>query len=363
MYWVNGCASTGEARISSTESGRRRQACGVSDPFAYALAATWPSVSTGNRMVVHVALQLRPEELRRHHEPDPAVPVGQRPVGRVVLEGAPRMLVEPDDERHLGRSRLERADGGHERRAAGGAPVLDVDEREPGRPEIGHHRVGVARVLAAAVGDLDVAPGDARVAERCADRVNAHREPAHPFVTAERVDAGTDDRDLGHCCRLRRCERVRPDPAVLDRDDLHRLADPQAGRIALGQQPLDAQRSGKLYVPDGVGDELARACEVGRLRLEPLRRPGPELAAPRQQDPLHRIPRTPGRPGGAERRRRRQLVHLAPTSLGSPVVSSSGPGSISAMLSGPPATAPAGPSRDPRCRPSRRRREGRTCEP
>jgi hypothetical protein len=47
MYWVRGCASIGEARISSADKGVRRQACGVSEPFANALTATSTSVSGG----------------------------------------------------------------------------------------------------------------------------------------------------------------------------------------------------------------------------------------------------------------------------------------------------------------------------
>jgi hypothetical protein len=53
-------------------------------------------------VVVHVALQLRAEELRRDHQADLAVPCRQRPVGRVVLERAARVLVEADDEPDVG---------------------------------------------------------------------------------------------------------------------------------------------------------------------------------------------------------------------------------------------------------------------
>ena len=47
MYCVSGWASIGEARISSAESGARRHACGVGEPFANALTATSTSVSRG----------------------------------------------------------------------------------------------------------------------------------------------------------------------------------------------------------------------------------------------------------------------------------------------------------------------------
>ena len=198
MYWVSGCASTGEPRISSTESGRRRQACGVSAPFANAFTATCASVSTGIAWSCMYRCSFAPKNCVVTISPMRAVPVGQRPVGGIVLESAARMLVEADDERHLGRARLERPNRRHERRAAGRAAVPDVDEREPGRAEVGHHRVGVAGVLAAAVGDLDVAPGDAGIGERAADRVDAHREAADAVVPPERVDPGSDDGDLRH---------------------------------------------------------------------------------------------------------------------------------------------------------------------
>ena len=146
---------------------------------------------------MHVALELRAEELRRHHQAVLAVPRGQRPVGGIVLEGAARVLVEADDESDVVRAGLERAHRGDERGAAGRAAVLDVHEREPRRAEIGDHRVRVARVLAAAVRELHVGPRDAGVGERGAHGVHAHRQPAHAFVPPERMDPGADDRDLG----------------------------------------------------------------------------------------------------------------------------------------------------------------------
>ena len=145
---------------------------------------------------MHVPLQLRPEELRRDHEPDLAVPRGQRPIGRIVLECAARVLVESDDEADLVRAGLQRLERGDERRAARRTAVLDVDERDACRAEIGDHGVGVAGVLAAAVRELDIVPRHTRVGERIARRVNAHRHPGHAFVATEGIDAGADDRNL-----------------------------------------------------------------------------------------------------------------------------------------------------------------------
>ena len=88
-----------------------------------------------NPVIVHVSLEFGSEELRRHHQPVLAVPLGKRPVRRVVLERAPRMLVEADDETDVVYARLERAHRGDERRASRGASVLHVGEREAGRAE------------------------------------------------------------------------------------------------------------------------------------------------------------------------------------------------------------------------------------
>src|SRR5581483_1893511 len=91
--------------------------------------------------------------------------------------------------------RLVRRDEG---RAAGRAAVGDVDERDPGGTEVGDHRVGVAGVVAAAVCKLDVAPRDAGVGEGATRCLDAHGEPAHSLVAAERVDPPADNRDGGH---------------------------------------------------------------------------------------------------------------------------------------------------------------------
>ena len=73
-------------------------------------------------------------------------------------------------------------------------------------------------------------------------------------------------------------------PGDRDQRQLHRHADAQPGRIALGQPRLDADLAGQLDVADAVGLELLDAALEIRRRLgrEALDRPGPQRAARRQ---------------------------------------------------------------------------------
>ena len=63
-----------------------------------------------------------------------------------------------------------------QRRAAGRAAVLDVDEGQAGEPERRHRRVGVARRVGAAGGEVDLLPADARVGQRRARGDRRHLE-------------------------------------------------------------------------------------------------------------------------------------------------------------------------------------------
>ena len=96
----------------------------------------------------------------------------------------------------------DRRVGHRQRAAAGGAPVPDVDERQPGEPELVDEGVGVATVPAAAERELDVVPADAGVGEREAGRVHGLLAAGDAVVAAERVDADPDDRHTGHRPRL-----------------------------------------------------------------------------------------------------------------------------------------------------------------
>ncbi|MNO54576.1 hypothetical protein D3C76_450530 [compost metagenome] len=59
-------------------------------------------------------------------------------------------------------------------------------------------RVGVAGVLAAAVGDADLLPAHARVAQGLAHGIGALRLSTHAVGAAEGMQADTDDRYVFH---------------------------------------------------------------------------------------------------------------------------------------------------------------------
>ena len=87
--------------------------------------------------------------------------------------------------------------GGERQRArGGGAAVVHVGERDAGEPEERDHRVGVVDLVAAAERELDVAPLDAGVGERPADRDRAHVDARHSGEAAERVQAHAHDGDV-----------------------------------------------------------------------------------------------------------------------------------------------------------------------
>ena len=149
-----------------------------------------------DRVLGHVALDLHREELRRQHQAGLAVPGADAPLLGQRVERARRVLVEADDQRDSalpGRQHRVRRD---QRRAAGRAPVLDVDEGHAGEAEHGHGRVGVARGVGAAGGEVDLVPAQAGVGERGAGGVCGHLQAGDAGVAAERVDAEADDGDV-----------------------------------------------------------------------------------------------------------------------------------------------------------------------
>ena len=148
-------------------------------------------------MLVHVALDLHAEELRREHQAGLAVPVADAVVGRHRIERAAWVLVEPDRHDDLGRAGAERVVRADQRAPAGGAAVGDVDERHAGEAEVRHERVGGAGRRRAAEGVLDVGPRDPGVGEGAPRRDRALLAPADR-VAAERVHADPDDGDVTH---------------------------------------------------------------------------------------------------------------------------------------------------------------------
>jgi len=74
MYWVSGSLTIGESRICPAVHGVRRHACGLSSPFTEGLLGDLGERQRLDAMVVHVTLDLDPEELRRDHHPGRPVP-------------------------------------------------------------------------------------------------------------------------------------------------------------------------------------------------------------------------------------------------------------------------------------------------
>jgi hypothetical protein len=109
------------------------------------------------------------------------------------------VLVEPDDQPDLVRARGDGVAGGEQGRAAGGAAVDHVGEREAGQAETADHGVRPARGVGAAHRELDVRPAHPGVSERRPGRGHGHLQPGYVLVTAERVDADArDGQAAGH---------------------------------------------------------------------------------------------------------------------------------------------------------------------
>ena len=147
-------------------------------------------------MVVHVLVDLHPEELRRDELAELAVPRRARVEPRVGAERAGQVLVHADRDPEVVLAEPDRVRGERERARRGRAAVVDVGERDAGEPEQRDDRVGVVDLVAARERELDVAPLDAGVGERPPDRDRAHLDARHVAEPAERVQPHADDRDV-----------------------------------------------------------------------------------------------------------------------------------------------------------------------
>ena len=160
---------------------------------------TLASVCVRDPVVVHVLVDLHPEELRRQELADLAVPRRARVQARIGSERAGEVLVHADRNTELVVAEPDRV--GRERQRARGrrAPVVDVGERDTGQAEQRDHRVGVVDLVAAAERELDVAPLHSRVRERAPDRDRTHVDARHVREPPERVQPHPDNRDPRSC--------------------------------------------------------------------------------------------------------------------------------------------------------------------
>ena len=94
-------------------------------------------------------------------------------VGVLDPEAARLHLLEAEREGAVDEAALDRLAGQEQRRGAGRAVVVDVDDRDPGQAELVERPLAVGRVAVAVagVGLLDVLVGDAGVGERLLPRL------------------------------------------------------------------------------------------------------------------------------------------------------------------------------------------------
>ena len=147
-------------------------------------------------VVLHVLVDLHPEELGGDELAQLAVPLGASVQTRVGAERTPQVLVHADGDAEVV---LAQADGvGGQREGAGRrrTPVVDVGERDPRQTEESNHRVGVVDLVAAGEGELDLPPFDACVCEGAPDRHRSHVDARHTGEAAERVQAHSHDGDV-----------------------------------------------------------------------------------------------------------------------------------------------------------------------
>src|SRR5206468_522589 len=101
-----------------------------------------------------------------------------------------------DGDAEVGLAQADRGGGEREGAGRGRAPVVDVSERDPREAHEGDDGVGVVDLVAAAEGELDVAPLHARVGKGPPDGDGPHVDPRLVFEAAERVETHTDDGDV-----------------------------------------------------------------------------------------------------------------------------------------------------------------------
>ena len=356
MYWVSGCASIGARE--DLLGRQRRPAPGVRRER-----------SVAERLLRDLRERRAPEcrgracsaaASRRRTASSPSGRPRRTTSGSDQSAGsfwkAPRgCLSKPTTSADVVRARLERAHRGDERRASGRAAVLDVHEREPRRAEVGDHRVGVARVLAAAVGELDVAPRRRRRRRaRRGRRARPSRGRSTPscrpngWIPAPTIAISAS---LGDGLRRARRRRSVSPPRSSATTS---IGMPIRRPARVGSRSAAPRRGGarELDVADRERRELAGARPIRRrLRLEALRRPRPERPARAAAGSARRSPpQAAQRARSGKRRRRRSRGTGRPRGAARPSLSSSGAGSTSAQVSDFAPVARSRPARGPTCR-------------
>ena len=189
-----------------------------------------------------------------------------------ALNAPGQVLVHADRDAEVVIAEADRVRRERERARGGGAAVVDVGERDAGEAQERDDGVGVVDLVAAAERELDVAPLDARVRERAADRDRAHLDARHAGEAAERVQPDAHDGDV-HCVVLSSAAQPTgrnanvttslPSSSVRNGTTTSSISMPERQRvgIGLGEARLDLHLAGELDVADAERHE--RPCPSG----------------------------------------------------------------------------------------------------
>ena len=139
----------------------------------------------------------------------------------------------------------------------------------PVRPEDRHGRVGVARRVRSAGGEVHLRPADARVGERGARGDRRHLEARHAGMAAEGVDADADDRRRRSCSFASSAGRkakvtAPPSPGAGTSTSSIGMPMRSCGGSASVSRASTRTSPGQLDVADAVGLERPRPSRVRR---------------------------------------------------------------------------------------------------
>ena len=153
--------------------------------------------------VVHVAVDLHPEELGRQEQARFAIPAWRAIVHRISGKGTRSVLVHAHGHADLVLARADAVSRHLQRGGCGGAAVVDVHERDARAAHAAQHGIGVVDFTDAAERELDVLPRNAGVAQREANGVGTHVDGRLGAETPKGVQAHTQNDYVVHAKLLK----------------------------------------------------------------------------------------------------------------------------------------------------------------
>ena len=108
------------------------------------------------------------------------------------------MLVEADRDAEVEIARLDRHLRAEQRRPARSAAIAHIDELDTGQAQPLDHRIGIARRIRTAIGELDVGPLDPSIPERFAHRKHALVDPLDAVGSPEGMYPYANDAHIAH---------------------------------------------------------------------------------------------------------------------------------------------------------------------